>query len=411
MKESVRRAVLFIVIVMTGSVMILFNVPLIILIPLILVTGFIVLVLLGAITRSEIRSAIRRPQYKNLKKIGFLKRLDEMKFFEKTTPQPDKKSSPVQKKQEPELINAKKTGNFSSLRAFLSSLGSLGTILQERKKQKRKVEHINELLDKAVSENVKDSAPAGGGKGAGPGTGIPAASGVGGGSGGRNKEADPFLSLSGDEFDVSLLDGLDDAEPPPLPVSGASQTMREPDTLPPLDIGPETDTILRENAAGLEEFSGLEGVESIDKDFGDLDNLDLDAIDLDIDLEEATTAPVDSSSPAEEKPGSPSVPAGPATVKTAWIASDAPTDTGNESEKNSGDISSFAKGASGSDEDMLSSLASDVKYVKKERNLSLIRDLKDFRAPASEIEDELKETCDRLKAPGNSKGDCHPGTG
>ncbi len=155
--------------------------------------------------------------------------------------------------------------------------------------------------------------------------------------------------------------------------------------------------------SGLEEFSGLEGGESIDKDFGDLDDLDLDTIDLDIDLEEATTATVDSPSPADEKTGSPSVPAGPAAVKTAWIASDAPPDVGNESDKTSADMSSFAKGASGSDEDMLSSLASDVKYVKKERNLSLIRDLKDFKAPASEIEDELKQTCERLKAPGNRK--------
>ncbi len=108
MKESLRRAVLFTVIVITGSVMILFDVPLIILIPLILVTGFIVLVLLGAITRSEIRSAFRRPQFKNLKKIGILKRLDEMKFFEKKPQQPDKKPAPVQKKQEPELSQCQK---------------------------------------------------------------------------------------------------------------------------------------------------------------------------------------------------------------------------------------------------------------------------------------------------------------
>jgi hypothetical protein len=59
-------------------------------------------------------------------------------------------------------------------------------------------------------------------------------------------------------------------------------------------------------------------------------------------------------------------------------------------------MSSFSKGASGSDEDLLSSLASDVKHVKKERNLSLLRDLKDFKAPATEIEDELKEIHDRL---------------
>ncbi len=158
MKESLRRAILFTVIVITGSVMILFDVPLIILIPLILATGFIVLVLLGAITRSEIRSAFRRPQFKNLKKIGFLKRLDEMKFFEKKTQQPDKKPAPVQKKQELDLINAKKTG--TSPPSVLSSPRSVrwGPFSKSAKDRRRKVEHINELLDKAVSEKVKDSA-------------------------------------------------------------------------------------------------------------------------------------------------------------------------------------------------------------------------------------------------------------
>ncbi len=99
-----------------------------------------------------------------------------------------------------------------------------------------------------------------------------------------------------------------------------------------MDISPETDAILRENAAGLEEFSGLEGGESIDQDFKDLDNLDLDTIDLDIDLEEATTAPVDSPSPEDVKTAPPSVPQTPA-VKTAWIPSDAPRDAGNASDK------------------------------------------------------------------------------
>jgi hypothetical protein len=61
-------------------------------------------------------------------------------------------------------------------------------------------------------------------------------------------------------------------------------------------------------------------------------------------------------------------------------------------------MASFAGGASGSDADMLSSLASDVKYVAKEQNLSLLRDLKDFKAPASEIESELQYVHDRMKA-------------
>ena len=49
-------------------------------------------------------------------------------------------------------------------------------------------------------------------------------------------------------------------------------------------------------------------------------------------------------------------------------------------------MASFAGGASGTDEDLLSSLASDVKHVAKEQNISLLRDLKDFKAPATAIE-------------------------
>jgi hypothetical protein len=47
---------------------------------------------------------------------------------------------------------------------------------------------------------------------------------------------------------------------------------------------------------------------------------------------------------------------------------------------------------------MLSSLASDVKHVAKEQNTSLLRDLKDFKAPATAIENELKEMYETLKS-------------
>jgi hypothetical protein len=60
-------------------------------------------------------------------------------------------------------------------------------------------------------------------------------------------------------------------------------------------------------------------------------------------------------------------------------------------------MASFASASgSGSDEDLLSSLASDVKMVKKEKNISLLRELKDFKAPADEIENELKDMFGRM---------------
>jgi hypothetical protein len=405
MKESLRRVILFTVIVITGSVMILLDVPLLLLVPLILATGFVVLLLLGAITLSDIKSVFRRPKFENLKKIAFLKRLDEMKFFEKKPVQPGKKTVTPRRKEESDSGAAGKTVPVSQLRSFLSSLSSLGNIIRERNRHKKKVEHINELLDKTVSEKVKVSAVAGAGKNTGPGTGP--------GSPGHEppkleKDQDPFMSLSGDEFDISLLDGLDDSEPlspssssgqvpSPSETGEPGRAIPDPDIpLHSLDIRSEADGILEDNEGRLEEFSSLEGGESIDQDFKDLDNLELENIDLETGLEEG--APEAAALPVS---GSASLDSTALPVKTDWVPSDAPRDADNAEKKVStlSDMSSFAKGASGSDDDLMSSLASDVKHVKKEKNLSLIRELKDFKAPATSIEDELKETFEMLKLP------------
>jgi len=39
-----------------------------------------------------------------------------------------------------------------------------------------------------------------------------------------------------------------------------------------------------------------------------------------------------------------------------------------------------------------------VKFVKKEKNLALLRDLKDFKAPATDIESELTDMYTRMNA-------------
>jgi hypothetical protein len=403
MRERLRRVILFTVIVITGSVMILFDVPLILMIPLILAVGFVILLLLGAITVADFKSVFTRKKLKNPKKISLIRRLDEMKFFEKKPVQPDKKPASPNKKEEIKKSAGNKTGAGSHLRLFFTSLGSLRTVLKERSKHAKKVEHINELLDKAVSEKVKSSALASAGNGVN--TRTPSTAGAGGpGLKEQEKDQDPFLSLSGDEFDVSLLDGLDDQETPKspssnqiptpsTPVPGSALTINEPEIpMPSLDISSEADEILKDNEGGLEEFSGLEGGESIDQDFGDLDDVNLDDIDLDVDMEEETpSATGGSPSPAE----SPTT-----TVKADWIASDAPksADLSGDEISTQDDMSSFAGGASGSDADLLSSLAADVKHVTKEKNTSLLRDLKDFKAPATDIENELKDMYDRMKA-------------
>ena len=419
MKESLRRVILFAVIVITGSVMILFDVPLILMIPLVLAVGFVILLLLGAITVADIKGAFTRKKTKNVKKISLIQRLNDMKFFEKkpvqpgnTPSTPDKKN--VQPKSEAKssvsspsaaktASTAKKTGTVSHLRSFFTSLGSLSSVLKERNKQTKKVEQINELLDKTVSEKVKSSALTSAGKSADSKIPSPGSS-TGPGTKDREKEQDPFLSLSGDEFDTSLLDGINEPESSgpvssgQIPESGTATagstlTMSEPEIpLPSLNIDSEADSILKNNEMGLEEFSSLDGADSIDQDFSDLEDVNLDDLDLDVDIPEDTppAATVSPSAAGSQKPA----------VNPDWIASDAPKDADLPQQQASTDkdMASFAGGASSSDADMLSSLASDVKYVPKEQNLSLLRDLKDFKAPASEIESELQYVHDMINA-------------
>ncbi len=74
--------------------------------------------------------------------------------------------------------------------------------------------------------------------------------------------------------------------------------------MPSLDISSEAGDILKQNEEeGLEEFKGLEGGESIDQDFSDLDNLSIEDIDLDIDMDEETPVAGGSSSAKTETAG------------------------------------------------------------------------------------------------------------
>jgi hypothetical protein len=415
MKAGLRRLILLLVIVVTGSVMILSDIPLIIMIPFIIIVGLILLLLLGAITPADIRSLFKKgialqktPESKTgakTEKKSFIQRLDEIKFFEKPSP----KSAPAAplpptKKSVPGVVE-KKPGISGHLSSIVTSLSSLGSILKERGRHVKKVEDINKLLDKTVSEKVKMSALADAGKiGSVGGGAAPALS-------GGAKEEDLFLSLSGEEFDTGLLDELDDQEKPamapggaealPASIGGSSPTsLAESElSMPALDITSDTSEILKENMPGLEEFSGLEGDESIDQEFSDLENLSIDDVNLDEEFPEDKKDDTEKSSdePLKEIPEPSSPSEKPGVVKTEWISSDAPGG-GTDQISTQADMVVFAGGSQGTDEDLLSSIASDVKTVKKETDISLVRELKDFKAPATDIEKELTDMYGRLQA-------------
>lgn len=409
MKENLRRPILFAVIVITGSVLILFDIPLVVMIPVLLVVGFLILFIVGAITVAEIKAATGSLKPANLKQIRIIKKLDGMKFFEKSTAVPKGKPQPAKGvAPQPVKKTDKKSGIGLHITSFISSIKSLGTVIKERSKRGKKIEDINRQLDRTVTEKVdKRSAPASVGSSAGT-SGSHPSGGAGTTSTGTGKEQDPFLSLSEDEFDAGLLDSLDDLDSP-LSTDGItddsslsvpdtrSPDINEPDiSLPTLDMDGEAGNILRDNdAEGLDEFSGLDDIDPGDSDFGDLDSLSLDDVELDDD-ENPSQSPVTTAAPEPVSEGSP--PESSKDMKTAWIQSDAPTGQFDDQISTESDMASFSGGTGGSDADLLSSLASDVKHVKKEKNLSLLRELKDFKAPADEIEGELTDVFSRMSS-------------
>ena len=432
MRKEIRRIILFCAILTVGLLVLALDVTFIQLLAIIFAMAILLPFLLGLITVDEVRAACSEFKEQRLKKISILKRLDEIKLFEKKTgPAP---ALPPRPSSIPEPKGAQKIGQgtgglpFSAqIGSFVASIKSLGTVIRERTRRERKVGDINKMLDTAVSTKadkpVARAEPASGGALAAPGGAGPAAP----------DETDPFLSLSGDDFDAGLLDGLDDEggmppeTAPPEPGLASMDAAPGPDTgLPEPELtSPEDELdaaaseILKAHGGdeGLEEFSGLENGGDADSELGDLDDISLDDVDLDAELDEEGTDAGSTAAPAEEPPAAPA-PAGapaagepPGAVKTAWIPSDAPKDADMMQQDQIGtqaDMASFAGGSSGSDEDLLSSIASDVKTTVKQKDLSLLRELKDFKAPADQIEKELTDMYQQMSVTGKPKDKSSP---
>ncbi len=239
---------------------------------------------------------------------------------------------------------------------------------------------------------------------------MPGRSGAGSASP-SDKEPDPFLSLSGDEFETGLLDSMDEldqdtsapagaptpSDTPPSPGSqdGSNLMIRDSD-LPPLpdDISTDAENILKSHAESgeFEGFTMPEGADAIDEEFGDLDQVNLDDVDL---SNEELTPPAPSAPPADiPEPTAPA--SGPVPNKgTSTSGSPGVPAGGADKSVEQQEMARFAASAP-VDDDLLSSLATEIKTVKIEQNLSLLRDLKDFKAPATDIENELQAMSDQL---------------
>lgn len=432
MNERLRKIILFVVIIIVGSVMIQSDMPLIIMIPLILGAGFIIMLLLGTIKISDIRSIRKKKEPSQEKKPSFFARFKRKKPEKTLEAKPEtKKEMPPAKKVPEKSVDTKsadkKTGTGAPKKSFFSSIKSLGGAFSGFGKRKKKTAEIDRSLDTIVTGNGKGAPPAS--TKTGTVTSIPTKSGGPGTVPIPAQGHDASPPLPDTEFDANLLDGLEDQDPfgslspapdttlPATPGIGDFPGGEGESALPTLDIDSVANDILKQGAegGGMDDFGGLPDLgdlgegSALDEDFGSLDNLSLDDIELDAG-EGVTTPAAETSSPPS---GGAAKPASPTSggVKTDWVSSDAPINAEKEVEQEvtHADMLTFASGTGGED-DLLSSLSTDVKHVKTEKNLSLLRNLKDFQAPATEIEAELLELYNRLKAIKNPEKKAPPAT-
>jgi hypothetical protein len=140
------------------------------------------------------------------------------------------------------------------------------------------------------------------------------------------------------------------------------------------------DMLADDEDAGVDPFSsGLDGLG------------DIDLGDVDLDQDEGRT---ESSPGNEDRPAS-----GTSSPKITTVSAPSPAPSpmpvvsggspGGRSDSNEYDMVSFGSGHR-EDDDLMASLKSDAKGVKKQNNISLLRDLKDVRVPASDLEKELE---------------------
>jgi hypothetical protein len=402
MNDTLRHLLIFIVIISTGTVLIFYDQTLLFIMALEAMIGFLFLVLFSPGFGAELKSSVQ-----DLHKISFIRRYKNNKpSFKMAEP----KKIPA-KKQEPLFVKEKDTGFNLDLHSFISSVKALGKSLSTRKKgDKKKSSEIDRLPDTTVSKNGDVSALALAGE-LSDDAGMPG-KGTGGGQGTKSASPqsveDPFLSLSSDELESGLLDAYDEEErektpiepeipvpsPDSQPIMDATSglTIGEADIpTPPQDVSIEHQDSLNTTEPDLEEFDDLEGSDAIDQNLGELE--DIGTGDLEPEEEVANNVP-ETGTPAtpppleslDQAPETNETPVQPGPAGSPTFAVPAPDQRPAEQS----DMTIFTTPTSADDE-MVKSLASETKTAKKSKDASLLRELKDFNAPAKDIEGELNE--------------------
>lgn len=158
MKDSLRRLILFVTIVGIGSAMIFVDIPVIYMLLLIIVIGVLLLFLLGAVTISDLKNTFSNLNISRLRKQLPIGKSGSRQITDKTSPaKKDVENKNVQKIA-PDKSLEKSGGILAHLSLLASSVESMGKILTDRKKPRKKVEDIDKLLEHTITEKVSKSS-------------------------------------------------------------------------------------------------------------------------------------------------------------------------------------------------------------------------------------------------------------
>ncbi|WP_067051255.1 hypothetical protein [Methanofollis ethanolicus] len=357
---KIRRFLIFSATVGAGSVLILYDPPIELLIGATVAVGCLMLLLLGAVHLSDLRPAMIRENVRA--------------WREKRKEVAEVQALPVQKKESSGRIGAV----LVSLPAAVhDGIGRLKATLLHRDKT---FQEIDAKLDSTV--RGQDADPVGA---------LPVAPIAGAGVAAGAAPSDPLLDVSMEDLESLNLDDLENG-------SGVS---------PSLDISLDNDLpmaptddaivsgILEANSSDLEEFSDLGDIDELDGELAGLDEISLDELDLPDEAD--LSAEVDGLSP---DPVADAVAA--AIAPATPVAPPQPPAPVIEEEPEEENMLAFAMGGGDSDA-LMDLLKTDSKKQRKEDYNSLLRDLKDVKVSADDLVTGLQDTLGILKNPGKKK--------
>lgn len=388
MKDSTRRTVLFVIVVIAGSVLVLFDIPVIVMIVGIVGLAVLVLFINGSIHLPKISLGKRGTKARPVPEPaagGAGASAPKTSWFRRGDKAPAKAPRPVAG--QPAKTGAGGSDFLSSMaRAFSVLASDITKVGKSGRSKEQKKKKIDEMLDGSITGNVSDIRSL---KDANPEM-IPAS---------RKTVEDPFTTLVKRPIDTELLDsGKNEMDISSLSDINLDEDMGTPsfgEDISHLDVALDVeeekitidddadDEVANILAAHQEE---LGPVETGDKaaavaDMSGLEELDIGAIDLDEELDIGDELPEPEKADASPAQGRMTAPKEPEPAPAAQ-----PVEKPKKMEES---MVAFSTGK-GEDDDLMSSLKSEATKTKKESHASLVRDLKGINVPVQDLEKELE---------------------